>query len=209
LAAAAAEAARYAEMAAAASARAAAADAVREAVEGAEQDEFKRKAQKLKELSQANEERERAALAGSSATNKSKLMDRLAKKKAKAEAKKRELEAAHRREEEVLLLKHKEEVEAAKAAAAPGWTGDIAWDEAVTVAMAESPRDGETQSDREARVLKSVLEADIVPENKLGKCVELVMAGRHDKETAELLTTQYKERASRLATSLGKLLVDK
>lgn len=62
-----------------------------------------------------------------------------------------------------------EEVEAARAAAAPGWTGDIAWDEAVTVAMAEPPRGEETQSDREARVLKSVLEADIVPENKLGK----------------------------------------
>lgn len=60
-------------------------------------------------------------------------------------------------------------MEAARAAAAPGWTGDIAWDEAVTVAMAEEPRAGETQSDREARVLKSVLEAGIVPEKKLGK----------------------------------------
>lgn len=62
-----------------------------------------------------------------------------------------------------------EEVEAARAAAAPGWTGDIAWDEAVTVAMAEAPRVGEMQSEREARVLKSVIDADIVPESKLGK----------------------------------------
>lgn len=69
----------------------------------------------------------------------------------------------------VRLCPSQEEVEAARAAAAPGWTGDIAWDEAVTVAMSEAPRNGETQSDREARVLKSVLEADIVPENKLGK----------------------------------------
>lgn len=37
------------------------------------------------------------------------------------------------------------------------------------MAMSEAPRNGETQSEREARVLKSVLEADIVPENKLGK----------------------------------------
>ncbi len=35
--------------------------------------------------------------------------------------------------------------------------------------MAEPPRGEETQSEREARVLKSVLEADIVPESKLGK----------------------------------------
>eukprot|EP00752_Nemacystus_decipiens_P010330 g9202.t1 len=209
LAAAAAEAARMTELAAAASAKAAAADAVKEAVAAAEQDEFKRKAQKLKELSQANEEKERAALAGSSAATKSKLMERLAKKKTKAEAKRRELEAAQKMEEERLLARHKEEIEAARAAAAPGWTGDIAWDEAVTVAMSEEPRNGETQSEREARVLKSVLEADIVPENKLGKCVELVMSGRHEKETADLLKMQYKERASRLATSLGKLLVDK
>ena len=69
----------------------------------------------------------------------------------------------------VRLCGSQEEVEAARAAAAPGWTGDIAWDEAVTVAMSEEPRNGETQSEREARVLKSVLEADIVPENKLGK----------------------------------------
>lgn len=69
----------------------------------------------------------------------------------------------------VRLCPSQEEVEAARAAAAPGWTGDIAWDEAVTVAMSEAPRNGETQSDREARVLKSVLEADIVPESKLGK----------------------------------------
>lgn len=62
-----------------------------------------------------------------------------------------------------------EEAEAAKAAAAPGWSGDIAWDEAVTVAMAEAPRGDETEFDREARVLKSVLEADIVPDNKMGK----------------------------------------
>lgn len=67
------------------------------------------------------------------------------------------------------FCRSQEEVEAARAAAAPGWTGDIAWDEAVTVAMSEEPRNGETQSEREARVLKSVLEADIVPENKLGK----------------------------------------
>ncbi|CAN0504804.1 unnamed protein product, partial [Ectocarpus sp. 12 AP-2014] len=87
----------------------------------------------------------KAALAGSSATSKSRLMDRLAKKKAKADAKKRELEAAQKVEEERLLAKHKEEVEAARAAAAPGWTGDIAWDEAVMVAMAEEPRAGETQ----------------------------------------------------------------
>lgn len=60
-------------------------------------------------------------------------------------------------------------MEAARAAAAPGWTGDIAWDEAVSVAMAEAPRGGETQSEREARVLKSVIDADIVPESKLGK----------------------------------------
>lgn len=60
-------------------------------------------------------------------------------------------------------------MEAARAAAAPGWTGDIAWDEAVSVAMAEAPRGGETPSEREARVLKSVLDADIVPESKLGK----------------------------------------
>lgn len=37
------------------------------------------------------------------------------------------------------------------------------------MAMAEPPRDGETQSNREARVLKSVLEADIVPDNSIGK----------------------------------------
>lgn len=36
-------------------------------------------------------------------------------------------------------------------------------------AMSEAPREGEEQSDREARVLKSVLEADIVPDNKIGK----------------------------------------
>lgn len=36
-------------------------------------------------------------------------------------------------------------------------------------AMSETPRGGEGQSDREARVLKSVLEADIVPDNKIGK----------------------------------------
>lgn len=35
--------------------------------------------------------------------------------------------------------------------------------------MSEPPRDGENQRDREARVLKSVLEAGIVPDNKLGK----------------------------------------
>lgn len=35
--------------------------------------------------------------------------------------------------------------------------------------MSEPPRDGETDFMREARVLKSVLEADIVPENKIGK----------------------------------------
>ncbi|CAM9391146.1 unnamed protein product [Pylaiella littoralis] len=209
LAAAAAEAAKMTELAAAASAAAAAADAVRGAVEAAEREEFKRKAQKLKELSQAHEEKERASLAGSSAKTKSKLVDRLTKKKEKIQAKKRELEASQQMEEERLLAKHKEEVEAARAAAAPGWTGDIAWDEAAAAAMAEMPRGGEAQSDREARVLKSVLDADIVPESKLGKCVELVMAGRHEKETADLLTTQYKERASRLATSLGKLLVDK
>lgn len=67
------------------------------------------------------------------------------------------------------VLRSQEEVEAARAAAAPGWTGDIAWDEAVAAAMAEMPRGGEAQSDREARVLKSVLDADIVPESKLGK----------------------------------------
>lgn len=39
--------------------------------------------------------------------------------------------------------------------------------------MAEPPRGDESQSLREARVLKSVLEADIVPENKIGKVGQL------------------------------------
>lgn len=67
-----------------------------------------------------------------------------------------------------------EESEAARAAAAPGWSGDIAWDEAVMVAMGKPPQQGETQQDQEARVLKSVLEADIVPDSKIIKvyCAE-------------------------------------
>lgn len=52
--------------------------------------------------------------------------------------------------------------------------------------MAEAPRDGETQSDREARVLKSVLEADVVPENKLGKVrVERCGAAKRAKATTQ------------------------
>lgn len=67
-----------------------------------------------------------------------------------------------------------EESEAAQAAAAPAWSDDIAWDDAVTAAMAKPPQEGETQLDQEARVLKSVLEADIVPDSKIIKvcCVE-------------------------------------
>lgn len=67
-----------------------------------------------------------------------------------------------------------EESEAAQAAAAPAWSDDIAWDEAVTAAMAMPPQEEETQLDQEARVLKSVLEADIVPDSKIIKvcCVE-------------------------------------
>lgn len=75
------------------------------------------------------------------------------------------------------------EAEAAAAAAAPGWSGDIAWDEAVAAAMSEAPRSGEEQLDREARVLKSVLEAGIVPDNRIGKvkenvCFEIVIGVR-------------------------------
>lgn len=45
--------------------------------------------------------------------------------------------------------------------------------------MSEPPRTGESQLDREARVLKSVLEAGIVPDNKIGKAREYTT--RHNR----------------------------
>ncbi|CAM9799033.1 unnamed protein product, partial [Sphacelaria rigidula] len=101
------EAAKAAEVAAAAAARAATADAVREALEAAEKDEFRKRAKILKEAGQADHEKAKQDLAEQRATNKSHLAGRLAKRKAKAEAAKRDLEVAQREEEDRLREKHK------------------------------------------------------------------------------------------------------
>lgn len=58
---------------------------------------------------------------------------------------------------------------AASTKAGLGRSSDIAWDEAVSAAMSAPPEPEESPRGREARVLKSVLEAGIVPDGDIEK----------------------------------------
>lgn len=71
------------------------------------------------------------------------------------------------------------EAEAVAATKASWLSGDITWEKAVTVAMADPPQEGEEQPEREARVLKLVLEAGLVPDDEIGK-VTCTSSGRHE-----------------------------
>ncbi|CAM9109123.1 unnamed protein product [Discosporangium mesarthrocarpum] len=208
------EAERAAEEAAAAAAWAKAKEAATEAAERAkrvEREEFERKALHLKEESKTGHEEAKKALAGKSAVTKARLADRLARRKAKAESARSELEAAQRLEEQALRQRHKEEVAqaaatAAAAAAAASGPSDLTWEAVVARGMEGPQGPGEDEQGREARVLKLVLEAGLVPEDSIGTCVETVLSGRHAAESTDLLAAQYKERATRLGESLRGLL---
>lgn len=99
------------------------------------------------------------------------------------------------------------EVEAVAAAAASRFSGDITWDKAVVVAMSEDAKPGEGQQDREARVLKSVLEAGIVPDNEVEKVREALLMSESFCPFLYLVSSRRRSLGSPPCSAMARLKV--
>jgi hypothetical protein len=156
-----------------------------------------RKAAMLVQSTKDATEKAQADLAASSTQHHSRLKGRLAKKKEAAAAR----QAVERRR-----LMDEEAAMAATAAAVANMT----WQEALKrqIELEEESQAGAEMGRREveSRALASVLNAGLVPDDRISAAVEAVMDTRHTQETADLLSAQFSQRAASLSSALRPLL---
>jgi hypothetical protein len=79
----------------------------------------------------------------------------------------------------------------------------------VRAALAPPCTPGPPELQREADTLADVLASGLVPEDRIAAAVGAVLEPRHSRESSELITEQYSERAAALSEALKQLLEDK
>jgi hypothetical protein len=85
----------------------------------------------------------------------------------------------------------------------------LTWEEAVRAALAPPCAPGPLELQREADTLADVLASGLVPEDRIAAAVGAVLEPRHSRESSELITEQYSDRAAALSEALKQLLEDK
>jgi len=189
--------------AAAAVARAAAMQTAKDAKEKAEKEVAELELTRLRQSYQQEQERVTASMDTAKTSQRAKLQERLAQKKASKEAEIKAKEDAIKQE---LAEKQRKQIETLQQALELETITD---DASIKAAIKEQRDIADAQNldgyAKEIFVLEHVLEKFSIPASKMRLFVEMVMEDRHSHELSDLLSNQYREKSNLLRDNFNTL----
>ena len=189
----------------------AAKEAEEEAKRKLEEEERRAKLEKLKREEAEKNESRKGDIAAQKSKQKQKLAERLKEKRKKELKKKQEQQLENLRkvqEDDEKIARKMARADTMKMKKAKTMAS---WEVAVENTRSElsDPSSDLSESEVEQAIISMIGDGEMVPEVFVQKAVEKVFAGRHNRETSALLSSQYKKRSEMLRQALNKVFDDK